>query len=97
MPLRPTSSSAAGTNFAGIAKTATSTSPGTSVDDRYALRPRMSSAFGLTGWISPGKPPSMRLRITELPILPGSLEAPITATERGRISRPIALRISSRE
>ena len=29
-PLRPTSSSAAATNLAGIAKTATSTSPGTS-------------------------------------------------------------------
>ena len=38
----------------------------------------------------------MRLRITELPILPGSLEAPITATERGCISRRIDARISSR-
>ncbi len=86
IPLRPTSSSAEATNLAGIAKTATSTSPGTSVTLLYALRPTMSSALGFTGWISPAKPPSTRLRITELPILPGSLDAPITATDRGCIS-----------
>lgn len=83
--MRPTSSRAEATNLAGIAKTATSTSPGTSVTPLYALRPRMSSALGFTGWISPEKPPSMRLRMTELPILPCSLDAPITATERGCI------------
>lgn len=96
MFLRPTSSRDEATNLAGIAKTATSTSPGTSVTLLYALRPRMSSALGFTGWISPAKPPSMRLRITELPILPCSLEAPMTATDEGCISRRIEVRISSR-
>ncbi len=96
MPLRPTSSSADATNFAGMAKTATSTSPGTSVTLLYALRPRMSSARGFTGWMSPAKPPSTRLRITELPILPCSLDAPITATDDGCISRRIEVRISAR-
>ncbi|CAM5560994.1 hypothetical protein SFUMM280S_09763 [Streptomyces fumanus] len=56
----------------------------------------MSSALGLTGWISPAKPPSTRLRITELPILPVSLEAPITATDVGCIRRRIEARISAR-
>ncbi len=96
MFLRPTSSSAAATNLAGMAKTATSTSPGTSVTLLYALRPRMSSALGFTGWISPAKPPSTRLRITELPILPCSFEAPITATEAGSMRRRMDVRISSR-
>lgn len=48
-PLAPASSSAFGTNCAGIAKMATSTSPGTSAMLRNALRSRISLAFGLTG------------------------------------------------
>ena len=46
--------------------------------------------------MAPSKPPSMRLRITELPILPSPAEAPITATARGCMMRVMAARMSSR-
>jgi hypothetical protein len=48
-PFSPTSSSEAATNLAGIAKTATSRSPGTSATLLYALSPMISSALGLIG------------------------------------------------
>ncbi len=45
----PHSTSAAATNFAGIANTATSIVPGTSLTLLYALIPMISSADGLIG------------------------------------------------
>ena len=45
----PHSATAAATNLAGIAKTATSMSPGTSLTLLYAFSPMISSADGLIG------------------------------------------------
>ena len=45
----PTSIDACATNFAGIANTATSMSPGTSLTLLYAFFPMISSAFGWIG------------------------------------------------
>ena len=45
----PASFTICGTPLAGIATTAISTEPGTAASDGYAVRPRISGAFGLTG------------------------------------------------
>ena len=83
-PFSPHSVNACATNLAGMANTATSMSPSTSLTERYALWPSTSWALGWMGQMRPRYPPLMRFFITELPILPSSADAPITATVCGR-------------
>ena len=49
MPFSPHSASAPGTKAAGMAKTATSITPSTSLTELYALMPSISAAFGWMG------------------------------------------------
>ncbi len=82
-PAAAQSSTTAGTQSGGTARTARSTPAGSSRADRNAGSPPISAACGWTGYTGPVNPPEVRDCRIRLPILPGSREAPMTATARG--------------
>jgi hypothetical protein len=90
MPLRPQSSTTAGTWVAGTTTIARSTGPSTSPTAATARTPATSSAAGLTAYTGPGNRWSSTLRSTAWPTPPASRPAPMTATDEGSSSRRTA-------
>ena len=69
---------------AGTATTASSTGPGTSAIERWAVRPPNAAAARVHDGQRAAKPAARRLSSTAAPTEPGAREAPITATDAGR-------------
>lgn len=83
VPFSPSSLISPGTVTAGVMMTARSGTPGMSPTDAWQRRPASVWYFGLTGQISPSKPPATIFSSTMEPSDRGLFEAPTTATDFG--------------
>ena len=95
-PFSPHSRTTSSTCAAGTTTNASSTSPGISFTSLYATIPCTAALVGLTGYTTPVNGCVMRFRSSRPPIVVGSRDAPITATERASSTRRTAFAAASR-